>query len=108
MLVTETSAVACSTPEALFVPCAWKQIVEPVEPFLQGVAKCLAGQIRAFDSEIAPYAEYALTSQGKQLRPVLVALSGAATGHINEHHTKVAVIIEMVHLATLVHDDVVD
>src|SRR5258707_164435 len=108
MLATESNAVACSTPETLFVPCAWKQIVEPVEPFLQGVADRLAAQIHAFDSEIAPYAQYALTSQGKQLRPALVALSGAATGQINDNHTKVAVIIEMVHLATLVHDDVVD
>ena len=108
MLATEISAVGCSTPEALFVPCAWKQIVEPVEPFLQGVAERLAAQIHAFDSEISPYAEYDLTSQGKQLRPALVALSGAATGEISDDHTKVAVIIEMVHLATLVHDDVVD
>ena len=108
MLATETSAVACSTPEALFAPSSWKQIVEPVEPFLQGVADRLAEQIHAFDSEIGLYAEYALTSQGKQLRPALVALSGAATGQINDDHTKVAVIVEMVHLATLVHDDVVD
>jgi len=42
------------------------------------------------------------------LRPILVALSGAAVGKLNESHMTVAVIIEMVHLATLVHDDVLD
>ncbi|MBI3850732.1 MAG: polyprenyl synthetase family protein [Verrucomicrobia bacterium] len=89
-------------------PVAWKQIVEPLEPFLQAVAKRLEKQIEEFEPAIAPYAEYALTGQGKQLRPALVALSAGATGEINDTHITVAVIIEMVHLATLVHDDVMD
>ncbi len=86
----------------------WKRIVEPLEPFLQAVAKRLEQQVREFDPAIAPYAEYALTGQGKQLRPALVALSAGATGKMNDTHITVAVIIEMVHLATLVHDDVMD
>jgi octaprenyl-diphosphate synthase len=87
---------------------AWEDIVEPVQPFLDQVAEGLAQQVSAFDSEVAPYAQYALTNQGKQLRPVLVALSAGATGRMNESLVTVAVIIEMVHLATLVHDDVMD
>ena len=86
----------------------WKQIVEPVQPFLEKVAEDLASQVGAFHAEIAHYARYALTNNGKQIRPALVALSGAAVGHPNESLVKVAVIIEMVHLATLVHDDVMD
>src|SRR5262249_32001840 len=38
----------------------------------------------------------------------LVALSAAATGKLTDQHVTVAVIVEMVHLATLVHDDVMD
>ena len=98
-------AAATLNPEP---PLAWKQIVEPLEPFLQAVAKRLEKQVKEFDPAIAPYAEYALTGQGKQLRPALVALSAGATGKINDTHITVAVIIEMVHLATLVHDDVMD
>ena len=86
----------------------WKLIAEPVEPFLEAVALRLAKQVREFDPSIAPYAEYALTGQGKQLRPALVALSANAIGKVNDSHVTVAVIIEMVHLATLVHDDVMD
>ena len=86
----------------------WKQIVAPAEPFLQSVAVRLREQIHAFERDIAAYAEYALTNQGKQLRPVLVALTGGATGKVNDGHVLAAVIIEMVHLATLVHDDVMD
>jgi len=86
----------------------WKQIAEPVEPFLEAVARRLEKQVREFDPALAPYAEYALTGQGKQLRPALVALSANAIGKFNDSHITVAVIIEMVHLATLVHDDVMD
>ena len=86
----------------------WGEIIEPVKPFLERVASQLADQVHAFDPEIVPYAQYALTNQGKQLRPVLVALSAGATGKVNDSLVSVAVIIEMVHLATLVHDDVMD
>jgi octaprenyl-diphosphate synthase len=86
----------------------WKAIVMPVEPFLHAVANQLSAQIQEFDADIASYAEYALTAQGKQLRPALVALAGGAVGEVNGDHVRAAVIIEMVHLATLVHDDVMD
>jgi octaprenyl-diphosphate synthase len=86
----------------------WRHIAEPVQPFLDAVGARLAKQVREFDPAIVPYVEYALTGQGKQLRPVLVALSASATGRVEEAHVTVAVIIEMVHLATLVHDDVMD
>lgn len=86
----------------------WKQIVAPVDPFLEAVSQGLAQQVNAFDPALAPYAEYALTGSGKHLRPALVALSAHALGKTNADHVTVAVIIEMVHLATLVHDDVMD
>src|SRR5258708_9481680 len=110
MLATETSALDASVPvvAARDLWLTWKQIAGSSAPFLSAVARRLAGQIDEFDPEIATYAEYALTNQGKQLRPALVALSAGATGRINETHVLAAVIIEMVHLATLVHDDVMD
>ena len=87
---------------------SWKQIIDPIEPFLEAVSNRLAKEVDAFDPHIAPYADYALTAQGKHLRPALVALSASALGPLTESHVTVAVIIEMVHLATLVHDDVMD
>jgi len=86
----------------------WKQIAGTVEPFRQEVALRLAAQTQEFEPQIAAFAQYALTAQGKQLRPMLVSLSGEALGKLNDSHLTVAVIIEMVHLATLVHDDVID
>ena len=87
---------------------SWKQIIGPVEPFLEAVGARLAKQVTVFDPAILPYAEYALNGQGKHLRPALVALTANAVGKAGEAHVTVALIIEMVHLATLVHDDVMD
>ncbi len=88
--------------------CSWKKIVEPVEPFLQAVTQQLVRQARDFDPQLVPYAEHALNGSGKHLRPTLVSLAAACFAKPNEEHVKVAVIIEMIHLATLVHDDVMD
>jgi octaprenyl-diphosphate synthase len=87
---------------------SWNQIVEQVNPFLQAVNQRLIQQASDFDPQIVPYAQYALNSSGKHLRPTLVALAGSAVGKTNDAHVTAAVIIEMVHLATLVHDDVMD
>jgi octaprenyl-diphosphate synthase len=88
--------------------CDWKQIIDPVEPFLEAVGRRLAKQVNAFDPDIVRYADYALNGQGKHLRAALVALTAKALGKVNDAHVTVAVIIELVHLATLVHDDVID
>ncbi|MFN7141822.1 MAG: polyprenyl synthetase family protein, partial [Limisphaerales bacterium] len=87
---------------------SWKRIVEGIEPFLKEVSSFLKGQVQEFEPEIAEMAAYALAAQGKQLRSSLVALSADAAGGRNSDHITVAAIIEMVHLATLVHDDVID
>src|SRR5450432_1203505 len=110
MLAAESKTVAARGSDALNSEKAisWKQIVEPVEPFLDSVHARLARQVDEFDPGLAAYAEYALAGNGKHLRPALVALTANALGKVNDSHVTVAVIIEMVHLATLVHDDVMD
>ena len=87
---------------------SWNMIMEPVGPFLHAVTDQLLEQARGFDPQIVPYAEHALNNGGKHLRPTLVALAAGCFGNTTEAHVKVAVVIEMVHLATLVHDDVMD
>jgi len=46
--------------------------------------------------------------RGKMLRPILVLLAGKAVGKTSPAHTIIATVVEMVHMATLVHDDVLD
>jgi octaprenyl-diphosphate synthase len=105
---TQPSGSPAPQPSTASVALAWPEIVGPAEPFLAAVAQRLQQQIREFDTDSEAYAEYALTGQGKQLRPLLVALGANATGKLHDDHVTVAAIIEMVHLATLVHDDVMD
>jgi octaprenyl-diphosphate synthase len=88
--------------------CSWKRLVEPVEPFLHAVTEQLLRQVHEFDPQIVPYAKYALKGGGKHLRPMLVALAAGSLGKVTDAHVTAAVIVELVHLATLVHDDVID
>jgi len=110
MFAADSKAVCAPTIKTSnAAPCAtWKEIIDPVEPFLEAVGQRLAKQVEAFDPEIIRYADYALNGQGKHLRAALVALTAQALGKVNDAQITVAVIIEMVHLATLVHDDVID
>lgn len=52
--------------------------------------------------------EYIIHSGGKRLRPALVLMSGDLAGGVTPAHHQLAVIIEFIHTATLLHDDVVD
>ncbi|MDD5578629.1 MAG: polyprenyl synthetase family protein [Methylobacter sp.] len=51
---------------------------------------------------------YIVGSGGKRLRPMLLLLAAKALGGVNEHHLILAAVIEFIHTATLLHDDVVD
>jgi octaprenyl-diphosphate synthase len=53
-------------------------------------------------------ANYIIHAGGKRLRPLLVLLAARACGHAGEQHIDAAAIIEFIHTATLLHDDVVD
>jgi octaprenyl-diphosphate synthase len=110
MFVAQSKADAAPIPDSLRGEPAlvWKQIIEPVEPFLEVVSARLSKQVTSFEPDLLPYAEYALNANGKHLRPALVALTAETLGKQTDSHVTVAVIIEMVHLATLVHDDIMD
>lgn len=57
---------------------------------------------------IQQIAKYIINSGGKRLRPMLVVLMAQALNYQGKHHIKLAAIIEFIHTATLLHDDVVD
>lgn len=52
--------------------------------------------------------EYVLSSGGKRIRPALLLLSARMCGYRGERHVSLASVIEFIHTATLLHDDVVD
>ncbi len=53
-------------------------------------------------------AEYIIASGGKRLRPALLLLTAGALGYRGVHHHELAAVVEFIHTATLLHDDVVD
>ena len=83
-------------------------LLEPVAAELPRVEMALARQVGSFDPRLGDYIQYILGGTGKRLRPSLALLAGGATGGIREEHITLAVIVELIHVATLVHDDVLD
>jgi octaprenyl-diphosphate synthase len=86
---------------------------------LAGLTECIAPQLQAvdrlFSSELHSRLEcvnvlvrHVSRFRGKMLRPCLVLLSGRACGNLTDAHVTIATVVEMVHMATLVHDDVLD
>ena len=66
---------------------------------------------RSLQSEVAlvnQVADYIVNSGGKRLRPALVLLSAGLFGQITPRHHELAAVVEFIHTATLLHDDVVD
>jgi geranylgeranyl pyrophosphate synthase len=60
------------------------------------------------DANLLPLLKYAVLSKGKRLRPVLAILSAQSVGGIREKVVQLALSFELLHTATLVHDDIID
>jgi octaprenyl-diphosphate synthase len=84
------------------------RVAQLVQPQLEEVEARIAQQTSAFDPAIEGYVAYAVGGRGKRLRPLLALLAGGATGNLNSGHVDLAVIVELIHVATLVHDDIMD
>lgn len=81
---------------------------ELVRPDLEKVEIAIRGQVRDFDSAVEPYISYICNTSGKRIRPALAILIGGAAGEVTDDHRKIGVILELIHMATLVHDDIID
>ena len=86
---------------------------------LDFIQACIAAEMLCVDAEIRQQlhsevalinqvSEYIVSSGGKRLRPALVLLSAGTFGQIAAPHHKLAAVIEFIHTATMLHDDVVD
>ncbi len=90
------------------LPDRLARVVQVVQPHLEEVETRIVQQAASFDPDIEGYVTYAIGGRGKRLRPLLALLAGGATGEINSGHVDLAVIVELIHIATLVHDDIMD
>ena len=75
---------------------------------LNAVDTVIRGRLTSEVVLIRQVAEYIVGSGGKRLRPALVILSAGAFGYRGTNHHELAAVVEFIHTATLLHDDVVD
>jgi octaprenyl-diphosphate synthase len=84
------------------------ELLNPVAPGLERMRSILRSQLTAESPSVSDMTDHIGRFRGKQLRGALVLLVGEASGAATEEHPAIAAIVEMIHLATLVHDDVLD
>jgi octaprenyl-diphosphate synthase len=75
---------------------------------MQAVDAVIRDRLHSEVALIRQVAEYIIGSGGKRMRPMLVILSAGAIGYRGKHHHELAAVVEFIHTATLLHDDVVD
>ena len=85
-----------------------KQHLRLIRDELQRVRLTISEQTNDFSPHVRRYMTEICRGRGKMIRPGLVLLTAAATGGIREEHVTFAALVEMLHLATLIHDDVLD
>lgn len=90
------------------VPVALRDVQRPVAGELERVAAELGRIIAADFPIIAEVNEHLLRMKGKLFRPTLLLLSSHAAGSEDPGAVTLAAVVELIHLATLVHDDSVD
>lgn len=84
------------------------RLYAPILPELKQVEEMYQSELSSDDPYIANLLEYIEDYSGKKLRPALLLLAGKACGQLSRDHIVLGVVAEMLHTATLVHDDILD
>ena len=85
-----------------------QDIRETVASEFEQVNALIIEQLHSDVDMVENIGHYIVDAGGKRLRPLLTLLTGAALGECSADHIKFAAVIEFIHTATLLHDDVVD
>ena len=85
-----------------------EHIITPIQGELAQFEAFFSQTLKADTEPMDTIMHYVGETQGKRLRPLLVLLSAKLFGEVNEKTLRAATFVEMVHSATLIHDDVVD
>ncbi len=84
------------------------EILELVKSDLERVEREINLQSVASVDAVTTIARYLQSGGGKRLRPILVLLASKLVGGVTDSSIRMAAVVEMIHTATLVHDDVID
>lgn len=83
-------------------------ILEPIQEQLGKVEERLHNDISSGDTQLADLIFHIGKIKGKRFRPALLLLSGKCSGSFVPQHIDLAIVVELIHTATLVHDDIID
>ena len=83
-------------------------VTATIAPEMAEVDRVLRASLDSDVPLVRQVSDYIVNAGGKRLRPALLILSAKACGYRGTHHHTLAAVIEMIHTATLLHDDVVD
>lgn len=86
----------------------FKEISAVVEEDFEAVNQLIIQQIHTRVPLVEEVGKYIIQSGGKRLRPLISLLSARAAGYEGKEHIDIAAVVEFLHTATLLHDDVVD
>ena len=86
----------------------FEAIKQLLAPDMSVVDSVIHARLHSEVALINQVSAYITNSGGKRLRPALVVLSAKAFGYAGKHHHNLAAVVEFIHTATLLHDDVVD
>ena len=85
-----------------------EQLYALIGPDMKAVDSVIRDRLHSEVVLVRQVAEYIISSGGKRMRPALVLLAAGAMGYKGQRHHEMAAVVEFIHTATLLHDDVVD
>lgn len=86
----------------------WKRLYAPIAAELAAAEDLLRSELSSDDPFVDRLVKHAFRLGGKRLRPALLLLAAKASGKVVRDHVVLAAVVEMIHTATLVHDDILD
>ena len=87
---------------------AYRAVAERFAPDLAAVEEAIRANLGSPNELLETMAAHVVTAGGKRLRPLLVILCARLSGYAGRDHVPLANVVEFLHAATLLHDDVLD
>jgi len=87
---------------------SWQEVLESIRPELERVEQRFRSELVSSVPAVTAIGEYLQVSGGKRLRPALLILAAKLFGKAQPSAISLGAVVEMIHTATLVHDDVID
>jgi octaprenyl-diphosphate synthase len=95
-------------PEAGAGRLSLADLYAPIAAELADAERIFQDELKSRFPFVQQLVDHCADFQGKRLRPALVLFSGLASGSVSRAHSVLAAVVEMIHTATLVHDDILD